>query len=364
MKQAEAISRLDACVNRTPVVYEGEPLLLAQLDDLTVEDDIWQYVQCVDGLSPIPVERTILLGPVTSYFDRWPVVRIEEKAPVDLVKFNESLFNNYDRVISFAFRQSDIATYIERDLDVDVIVLLLIDGLSYSDWMNYTGVQSCLVDGPTITAVGFRNILGTPSIARRLFEKGFQRRLGFSHWDRSNALTDIFFHGFDPATQMIRVREFKEVLLGLDRLSTGQTYVQILTNGLDAISHRHRGRPAIEVIARHLYEDVFLALVEQLQKIGATALVYATADHGILWLPEPMAGEELKTIRDERANHHRYTEGAFILPNSRQFSCYGKNYTSLAYPYVFKPLNVLEWGTHGGISFQESVVPFVKMEVT
>jgi hypothetical protein len=187
--------------------------------------------------------------------------------------------------------------------------------------------------------------------------------VGFSHWDRDNRLTDVLFHGFDPATQMFKVSEFKEVLLVLDRLPSEQTYVQILTNGLDAISHRHRGRPPVEAIARHLYEDVLLALVERLQKMGATALVYATADHGILWRPEPEVSEELIVIRDERTDSHRYARGAFLIPHSRQFSCYGTNYTVLAYPYLSRPLTSLEWGTHGGISFQESVVPFVKLEV-
>ncbi len=46
----------------------------------------------------------------------------------------------------------------------------------------------------------------------------------------------------------------------------------------------------------------------------------------------------------------------------RHFHRYGANYTVLAYPYLFKPLNSLERGTHGGISFQELVTPFIKVE--
>jgi hypothetical protein len=71
----------------------------------------------------------------------------------------------------------------------------------------------------------------------------------------------------------------------------------------------------------------------------------------------------LIVVQDERANSHRYAKGTFLVPNSRQFSCYGENYAVLAYPYLFNRLTSLEWGTHGGISFQESVVPFVKLEV-
>jgi len=363
MIRAAVMSRLDTVLNHTPIVYEGEPLLLAELDNLVVERDVRQYVQRVDDPAPVPVERTVLLGPVTSYFDRWPVVQTEARAPADLAQFNRSLFQNYDQVRRFAFIQSNIAARIEEDLDVDVIVLLLIDGLSYSDWMNYAGVQSCLVEGPTITPVGFRNVVGKPSIASRLFKRGFRKRLGFSHWDRDNKLTDTLFYGFDRATQMFKVSEFKEVLLALGRLSTEQTYVQILTNGLDIISHHYRGRPPVEATARHLYEGMLLALAERLQKIGATVLIYATADHGILWRPEPGTDEELAVLPDERASAHRYTKGNLLIPHSRQFTCYGANYTVLAYPYLFRSLTGLEWGTHGGISFQESVVPFVKLEV-
>ncbi|MBN1891046.1 MAG: PglZ domain-containing protein [Thermoflexales bacterium] len=363
MKQLTDVLHLDAVLDRTPIVYEGEPLLLAGLNNLSVERDAWQYVQRADGLAPLPVERTVLLGPATGYFDRWPVVQATAKAPADLAQFNRSLFQNYDRVCSFAFTQSGIASRIEEDLDVDVIVLLLIDGLSYTDWMDYPGVQSCLVEGPTITPVGFQNIIGRPSIARRLFEKGFSRRLGFSYWERDNALTDVIFHGFDPAAQMLRVSEFKEVLQALDKLPTEQTYIQILVNGMDSICHSHRDRPPVEATARYLYQDVLLALVERLQKAGATALVYATADHGILWKPELGTGHDLVVVRDERINSHRYARGSFLVPDSKQLHCHGANYTVLAYPYLFKSLTSLEWGTHGGISFQESVVPFVKLEV-
>lgn len=363
MRQSATTSRLSAVLDFTPVVYEGEPLLLAELDNLVVERDVWQYVQRMDDPAPLPIERTVLLGPVTSYFDRWPTVQIDTKTPSDLMQFNHSLFENYDQVWQFAFKQSDVAARIEEDLDVDVVVLLLIDGLSYTDWMNYPGVQSCLVEGPTITPVGFQNIVGQPSIASRLFRRGFRKRMGFSHWDRDNKLTDKLFRGFDPSTQMFKVNEFKEVLLALSKLYAEQTFIQVLTNGLDAVSHRHRGRPPVQALAHSLYEDVFLALAERLQKMRVTALVYATADHGILWRPQPATGEELTVVPDERASAHRYVKGALLLPHTRQFSCYGANYTVLAYPYLFKPLASLEWGTHGGVSFQESVVPFVKLEV-
>jgi hypothetical protein len=172
------------------------------------------------------------------------------------------------------------------------------------------------------------------------------------------------FHGFDPSFQMIKVNEFKEVLLALDSLPPEQTYVQILVNGLDAICHRHRDRPPIKSIAKGIYENVLLRLVDYLHQMGSTAIVYASADHGILWRPEPQVGKDFILVPDDRVHTHRYAKGTYLTPNTRHFTCYGQNYSVLAHPYLFRPLSNLEWGTHGGISYQESIVPFVKLEVS
>lgn len=358
-----SVPQIDTTLDRTPVVFEGEPLLLAELDNLVVERNVRDYVLCGDSVGPIPPERVVILGPTSGYYDRWPAVTLEGKLPGDLKRYNRRLFQHYDQVRRYAFKQTDIAAYIEDDLDVDVVVLLLIDGLSFADWVGYPNVRSCLVEGPSITPVGFRNIVNRPSIAQRLFRRKFRKRLGFAYWDRNNELTNILFHGFDPSTQMFRVDEFKEALLALDHLSSEQTYVQIVVNGLDSVCHHHRERPAVAATARHLFDNVLLALVEKLHRIRVSALVYAVADHGILWKPEPGASEDFVVVGDERVRSNRYAKGAFIAPNSLQFTCYDQNYTVLAYPYLFNRLSSLEWGTHGGISFQESVVPFVKWEV-
>ena len=162
---------------------------------------------------------------------------------------------------------------------------------------------------------------------------------------------------------MHKVNEFEEIILELNRIPKEQTFIQIIVNGLDAISHRYRGRPPVDLLARDIYESILLALIEHLHKVNVTALVYVTADHGILWKPNLETENEMVVIRDKRIRSRRYVKGTMISPHSKQFVCNGITYSSLAYPYLFNPLSNLEWGTHGGISFQESVVPFVKMEV-
>jgi hypothetical protein len=346
----------------TPLVFEGDPLLLVELPKTRIEKDIWAYVQKADHPDLVPNERTILLGPTTYYYDRWPAVRILDKAPKDLGHFNRCLFKNFDQVQGYAFNQKQIAHRILEDTEVDVIVLLLIDGLSYTDWSDYPNVSSCLVPGPSITPVGFRNILGKPTIAEQLFEKGITNRIGFSHWDRDEKLSNILFYGFDPKLQINKISEFKEIYKHISVLPKTQTYIQILVNGMDFISHHHRGRPPSKALAKELY-DSFIGLCDYLHKKRITAFVYATSDHGILWKPNPDETWPFIQIPEDKKYSHRYVSGSLLIPHSHEFTCYGRTYQSLEYPYLIRKISSLEWGVHGGISFQESVVPFAKEEV-
>lgn len=348
----------------TPIIFEGDPLLLVEFSDVRVERDLWSYIQQVDHPDPMPVVKTILLGPVTNYYDRWPIVKLEDKTPKDVTIYNRYLFNNFEPLQKFAFNQKQIRDRILEDIDVDVIVLLLIDGLSYTDWMGFPNVTSCLVPGPTITPVGFRNIIGKPTLAELLFQKNFTSRVGFSYWDRDESLSNELFFGFDQRLQIKKVREFKDVLKNLPLSPKYQTFIQIIVNGLDFVSHRYRGRPPIKAIAENIYHNYFLALCDHLHNIEATALVYATSDHGILWRPDPDEDWDFISLPSRNISSHRYAKGLVHVPHSKEFSSNGTSYFSLEYPYIFKKLSTLEWGVHGGISFQESVVPFVKEEVS
>jgi hypothetical protein len=362
MNVIKNVIELNEILDRTPIVYEGDPLLLAQLDNIRVIKDINSYVELSDKLDQLPNERTIILGPTSNYHNRWPTFRIDKKIPEDIPFFNKKLFDNYDNVREYAFKHTDLSDRIVNNTEVDLIVLVLIDGLSYSDWHSYPFVSSCLAVGPTITSIGFQNIVGNPTIAHRLFDKGFRRRIGFSYWERDNQLTNKIFYGFDNANQMKRVREFNEVLLHLKSLPNDQVYIQILINGLDGISHRYRGRPPTAVLANEIYNNVLIELAETISKLKRSANIYAISDHGILWKPEPEE-EKLIIIKNDRVHSKRYAKGVIVSPNTKQFFCYGTNYSILEFPYLFKDMSSIEWGAHGGISFQESIVPFVEMEV-
>ena len=129
MNEGDATTRLNRTISQTPIIFEGDPIFLAELDNISVEKNLKEYVYRVDSPSPLPVERTIILGPVSNYYDRWPRIKPTKKSPTDLSQFNKSFFKNFDQVQKYAFTQTDVAAKIEEDLNADVIVLLLIDGL-------------------------------------------------------------------------------------------------------------------------------------------------------------------------------------------------------------------------------------------
>ena len=240
-----------------------------------------------------------------------------------------------------------------------IAVLLVLDGLSFYDVVDWelpnAALEPCLVDGLSVTDKAMRRLIGSPVLTHRLFELGYVRRLGFSYWERSaNSLTDALFAEF-PKSQLHRVTTFDEVL-GTIKASEWptRTYVQIIRSGLDSVCHSHREHPDVSLLLEGLRQDI-LSFLTILQETGKSFRLFITADHGILWYNEqdilPLAQEKFKT---------RYREGqgtsgdnCLILQSDEGV------YTVLTGDKVIaKNRKVTEWGFHGGISAQESLVPF------
>jgi hypothetical protein len=102
-----------------------------------------------------------------------------------------------------------------------------------------------------------------------------------------------------------------------------------------------------------------------LQDIVPSFRIYATADHGMLW--RMSVGDELKEIDGDWKHYMRRCTDE-ILPDSDLDKEYGmkdswggKDYLRLYYPYLFSSLASNEPGTHGGFSYQESVVPLIEL---
>lgn len=268
--------------------------------------------------------------------------------------------------------QSALARLItEQSSGAGLVVLLVFDGLAYAetlDW-RFTAAdnaptwcfrnQPCLVDGRTVTESAMPRIVSAPSLAHRLFPKGYKERVGFTYWEReTNDLTDQMFVEFAP-NQVHRVSEFAEILEHLgQRPLTSATYIQIVRNGLDQYCHGHRERPQIKSLLQDLeaaVHDLMAVLANRRQIVH----LYVTADHGILWHD----GQAINALASG-SQPARYVAGEIeespastVIVKERQ-----QAYTALVGPNTLtRKRRINEWGFHGGVSACESLVPFIEL---
>ena len=288
----------------------------------------------------------------------FPTVEFPALPSIDQV--NEALPNRFET--TNLFKQSDVAAEITERIRQElpqIVVLLVFDGLSFYDVVDWELPQAvlepCLVDGLSVTNSAMQRLIGSPVLTHRLFELGYIRRLGFSYWERAaNVLTDALFAEFPP-NQLHRMTTFDEVLktVKASRWST-HTYIQIIRSGLDGVCHANRERPNIKSILDDLKRDILL-LLEVLQAIEKSFRLFITADHGILWYADqdiiPLAQEKVKA---------RYTDGSIAQgDNLLTLNTDEGTYTVLTGDKIIaKQRKVTEWGFHGGVSAQESLVPF------
>lgn len=355
------MEELNAKLNKIPVQVKCEPFSVFFLDDLEIIRDLKDLVYRIDSLKSMSCRRIAILDCLPSEHSRFPIVELTHN-PYNS-NLSEIIFHKYSRLYKYVLSQKQLSKIITSDTSVDVIFLILVDGLSYEDCKNRENVRPCLVNGATLTSVGFKNIIGKPPIAYKLFKKNFHSRLGFSYWSRENELTDVLFETFDPTTQLFRIDEFDGVLSILKKENLIKTFVQIVQSGLDGISHRSWDRPPIKAIVCRIFDEYIPSLAELVLSKNLTGLIYLVSDHGIWWKPQKGKTESCILLDDKRAKSKRFLSGHLIRDNVRHVTCYGENYSLLKYPYIFKEYRRNEWGTHGGISYFESIVPFFKMEV-
>lgn len=366
------LDELLTLLERTPVVAGLHPVSLCYLpDDVTVLDSVATAARLLDDPRPTLPGRLLITSNDPMYKGRFPHVHCEHN-PFTL-DMNNILFERYDDVAARILCQSQLPNYIfSKAKTADLVILLLVDGLSYrdvEDWGSGTVpacyVEPCLVDVPTVTHVAFPNALGTPPLAERLFDAGFHHRLGFTYWTREdNKLTNRLFQAISEVHKTSHFHHIVETLrqqIG----SKGQgvkTYVQIVRTGLDGYAHSQRRRPPIAAIIDDIRQE-FLSLVdlchELHQKFGWRISIYLTADHGILWYDEfqpVVIGTAPAKSSSRWCNwqelYHQEEKGRLFLVNNKEYYC-------LDYPKLRRPPRIDEQGVHGGISFQESVVPLV-----
>ena len=354
--------RFIPCLTELPENYRA--LWELCLGDVWCPTSLAEWRERIDAPGDNDIDQTLFVNPSPS--DREELTQIFGFPTVEFSPFptieqvNKALPSRFKT--TDLLKQSEVAAEITERLARElpqIAVLLIFDGLSFYEgakWeLSGATLEPCLVNGVSTTKDAMRRLIGSPVLTHRLFDLKYVRRRGFSYWERStNPLTNALFAEF-PETQLHRVTAFKEVLAELEQSEwQTPTYVQIIRSGLDSVCHYHRERPNISSLLDDLRKDI-VSLITVLQETSKAFRLFITADHGILWYNNqdivPLAQEKSKA---------RYTEGNVECgDNVLTLKSAEGTYTVLTGDRIIaKNRKVTEWGFHGGISAQESLVPF------
>lgn len=358
-------------LQQTPAVVHMHPVSLCYLpDDVMVVDSPQDAMIQLDQVTTSLPMRWLIKPVVDQSSDRFPTLHCTHEPFTEAL--NAFLFERFDTIASSMLCQSTLATGVANAAQSsDIVVFLVIDGLAYRDLQERKELcgqqldnQPCLVDVPSLTRIAFPNIIGSPSVAARLFDAGYHKRLGVSYWTREdNKLTDQLFH---TIPDVLKTGEFAAALSSirsfLGRSGGGKRYVQIVRTGLDGYAHSQKRRVPVNAIVEEIwseFEQLAEACIEICENEGICATLFLTSDHGILWNDEfdPIVIGDAPGKASSR--WCVWNDLFYQRKHGRRFLVGSEEIFSLGFPHLRRPLRIDEQGVHGGISFQESVVPFI-----
>ncbi len=371
----DGYQQLENKLTRTPVIGDVHPLLPLALSNsvriVKCGDDVLSEL---DDMLVAPQTPTLILRHDLRLEARFPTISLKEHPPVDAINRNMHCHLQYAReqlLTTHGVAVTLVEDVIERRYDI--VVLMLVDGLSYGDVIDWIDTAiPCFVDGPSLTyrladdqrtvlpTVGFPSIVGSPSVFSRLHDIGYKNALGYTYWaPDSNVISDYLFRQIPTH----RVANFEAILTELRSFTFKQpTYIQIMREGLDGLAHskREMSRAEIDGAIMAIRQDIE-RVIQVLSKQKRRICLYLVADHGILWKTE----HNWKTL-DVTGSKPRYST---TRPGESAYACTvryersGQVYYSLTYPYLGSRIKADDSGVHGGLSYQESIVPFAKFEV-
>jgi hypothetical protein len=366
---------LDRWLERTPVVVQVHPLVplcLNQNVDIVLDADL--LLQELDHHLCTETQAKMILSDNAVLKTRFPWARSLDQPPISVI--NQNMRYHLDYARQHLLTTHKVAAFIEDDVRLNryqLVVLLLVDGLSYENVRNWnTNTIPCFVDGPSVTyrfhngakdelvrQVGFVSITNYPSIYQRLYRFGYHHARGYTYWEpKDNIIADYMFTG----VPFQRVANFEAIVQQIQReVFPPYTYLQIVREGLDGLAHgkRELHRSEIDGAIQAIADDIE-QLLNSLKRTGFSTCVYVTADHGVLWKNEhPWQHLRLPDSKPRYITHH--TE--LGKNHTVRFENGGVPYYLLCYPYLGSPIRASDSGVHGGLSYQESIVPFMKFQV-
>ena len=170
------LTEILALLDKTPAIVDIHPVSLSYLpSDVSVFERTSAVVQLLDCSEVTLPGRFLIRKEDAQFHGRFPhVVCQHDPFTNDL---NAVLFERYDEVAKRMLCQGQLAAHIAKEAkDCSLVVLLLIDGLSYQDVRNWSllsdnaqaELSPCLVDVPSVTRIAFPHIINSPTIAEKL----------------------------------------------------------------------------------------------------------------------------------------------------------------------------------------------------
>lgn len=365
------IEALHKLLAKAPVMGHFHPLWSLCLPaNVEVVVSAQKVAERLDSLERHPEQSILITEYVPAFADRFLVYHLPECPPVELINH---MLPTRVAVNHHLLTHKEIARRMVNDVlkqGYETVILMLVDGLSYEDARHWPyNPTPCLIDGPTITFaktnsnvimpdVGFPAIIGNFSIARQLAQAGIPHSRGYSYWEREQNDVSAFLFSGIPLT---RVSGITEALSLLRQVNLKRMYVQLVREGTDGLAHSRREVTNDEVRATvNAVLDDFRQLVDLVAESSYKGAVYLVSDHGILWKHQ----HSFERVPGENSAHVRYTWERSLNPayTSQCQTSNGPCYLC-HYPYNVRQLRTNDSGTHGGLSYWESIVPFVHVEI-
>ena len=130
------------------------------------------------------------------------------------------------------YKQSELSERILNTPEDETVVFVIIDGLSFDMAKEYFPCEPIIVDGPSNTADGMMRIVGIPTIAQKMYNRGTRNLIGYSYWsrDEGNELSSKMFAPI-PEKNMVVYASFDQVLNDLKTRQTSRSLHSDLYDG-------------------------------------------------------------------------------------------------------------------------------------
>lgn len=259
---------------------------------------------------------------------------------------------------------------IEQTSVEEIVILVIVDGLPFHAVKNIAthtklplSIEPVLVDGISETSNGFQRVVygnSTTSVYGGLIYNSFSNHLGFTYWEKGQENLSTDLHGSMNKRNVHRIRDFSEVSEYLQKDGVNsQTYVQVTRMGMDQESHNRKEAPNPDQQVKELLDDI-QELKSTVADLADQYSIYVTADHGILWRDQ-LPNDPPQIDTGSKQGPPRHIKGSKLIANSLLFNDPSGPGAALAYPYLTRDLKHTEWGVHGGLSYQESLVPLIQL---